>query len=349
MIYKEDYDLIRTFHLNAGHSKGSIKTYASAFSKYCEFHDMSLSDLLDEALREQESNLPDNKLSLYNRILNFRNFLIENYVGNTVSTTVGKIKTFYRYNRISLPFIPPLNTKNINRHDRIAFDELLTKDEIRLGLSIADDNLSMWILVLLCSGSSRSEAKAMTNEMFFNGTKSYHDSSNFVDALEYLSSHDDVVCTCKLTRAKTDMPHYTFLTPETVKFIAQVKLRAEDFNLSDCLLKNTPDHIGRKFRFINDYLKLGYAGGYRRFRPHMLRKFNATHLNQGSIKSELLDMESIDNLHGRGKGVTRDAYFKDNPDVMKLSYIRCMSNVSLYHKYTHEIVDGEVIVYSEKL
>lgn len=349
MIYKEDYDLIRAFHLNAGHSKSSIKTYASAFSKYCEFHDMSLSDLLDEALKEQEDKVPENKRRLYNRILSFRNFLIDNYVGNTISTTVTKIKTFYHYNRIDLPFIPPLNTKTIKKHNRISYGELLAKEEIRLALSIADDNLSMWILVLLCSGSSRSEAKSMTNEMFFRGTQSYHNKDNFIDALKYLSSHDNVVFTCNLTRLKTDMPYYTFLNPETVKFIAQVKLKTEDFNLCDCLLKNTPDHIGKKFRFINVYLELGYAGGYRRFRPHMLRKFNATHLNQGSIKSDLLDMEIIDNLQGRGKGSTREAYFKNNPDVLKLAYIRCMNNVSLYHRYSYEIVDGEVIVYSEKL
>ena len=190
----------------------------------------------------------------------------------------------------------------------------------------------------------------MTNEMFFRGTQSYHNEDNFIDALKYLSCRDDVVCTCKLTRRKTDKPYYTFLNPETVKFISQVKLKNNDFNLGSSLLKNTPDHIGKKFRFINDYLKLGYAGGYRRFRPHMLRKFNATHLNQGSLKyNDLLDMEIIDNLHGRGKGATREAYFKNNPDVLKLSYIKCMSNLSLYHKYSYEIIDGEVIVYSEKL
>ena len=80
----------------------------------------------------------------------------------------------------------------------------------------------------------------------------------------------------------------------------------------------------------------------------MLRKFNATHLNQGSHK-EFLGMDIVDNLHGRGKGATREAYFKDNPEVLKLSYIKCMNNISLYHRYSHEMVDGEVIVCAEKL
>ena len=348
MNHEKDYDLIRSFHLNAGHSKNSIKTYATAFSKYSDFHQMSLSELLEEAKIEQENNVPESKLKLYSRILSFRNFLIDNHVGNTISTTITKIKTFYHYNRITLPYIPPLNIRKIKKHDSISYEELLTKDEIRKALSIADDNLAMWILVLTSSGSSRCEAKSMTNEMLFKGTQAYHKKDSFEDALEYLSRHDNVVCTCKLTRKKTDKPYYTFLNPETVQFIAQVKLKDKDFNLDDCLLKFAPDYVGRKFRFINDYLKLGHAGGYRRFRPHMLRKFNATHLNQGSHK-EVLGMDIVDNLHGRGKGATREAYFKDNPEVLKLSYIKCMNNVSLYHRYTHEMVDGEVIVYAEKL
>lgn len=350
MKFENDYDLIRAFHLNAGHSKSSIKSYGTAFSKYCKFQDMSLTELLEEAKFEQENKVPLNKLSLFNRILSFRNFLIDNYVGNTISTTVTKIKTFYHHNRIRLPYISPLNTRKVKKHDIISYDELLSKDEIRKALSVADDNLSMWILVLTCCGSSRCEAKSMSNGMFFKGTQSYHMKDDFRDALKYLTRHDDVVCTCKLTRKKTDKPYYTFLNPETVKFIAKVKLKEEDFDLDNSLLKYTPDYIGKKFRFINDYLNFGYAGGYRRFRPHMLRKFNATHLNQGSIDfDDSLNMEIVDNLHGRGKGSTREAYFKDNPDVLKLSYVKCMSNVSLYHKYTWEIVDGEVIVYSQKL
>lgn len=348
MIFENDYDLIRSFHLNAGHSRSSIKTYGFAFSKYCEFHEMILTELLAEAKFEQENNVPESKLKLYDRILDFRNFLIDNYIGNTISTTITKIKTFYHYNRITLPYIPPLNTRKIKKHDFISYDELLTKDEIRKAISLADENLAMWIFVLTSSGSSRCEAKSMTNEMLFKGTQTYHGKDDFSDALKYLSIHDNVVCTCKLTRKKTDKTYYSFLNPETVQFIAEVKLRNDDFNLDDPLLKYTPDYIGRKFRFINDYLKLGYAGGYRRFRPHMLRKFNATRLNQGGIKSDFLDMDIVDNLHGRGKGATREAYFKENPEVLKLSYVKCMNNVSLFHTYSYEIADGEVYVFSKR-
>lgn len=200
--------------------------------------------------------------------------------------------------------------------------------------------------MLASSGCSRAEAKSLTNEILYTGTYSDHGKDDFRDALKYLASHDDVVCTCKLIRRKTDRPYYAFLNPETVQFIARAKLKNGDFNLNDPLLDYSPDYVGRKFRFINDCLGLGRAGAYRRFRPHMLRKFNATYLNQ--VGDDLLDMDMVDSLHGRSKGTTREAYFKNNPHYLKLAYVRCMNNVSLFHTYTYEIADGKLCVYSKR-
>lgn len=349
MNHEKDYDLIRSFHLNAGHSKNSIKTYGTAFSKYSDFHQMSLSELLEEAKIEQENNVPESKLKLYSRILSFRNFLIDNHVGNTISTTITKIKTFYHYNRITLPYIPPLNIRKIKKHDSISYEELLTKDEIRKAISIADDNLAMWILVLTSSGSSRCEAKSMTNRTFFEGTRMYHKKDDFRDAMKYLSRKNNVVCTCKLLRQKTDKPYYTFLNPECVQRIAKVKLKQEDFDLEDSLLKYELNHVNYKFKALNDYLGFGEIGGYARLRPHMLRKFNSTYLSQGTLEGNLLAMDSIDLLHGRGKNKTRQSYYKDNPDFLKLEYIKVMSNISLYRMYDWKIVNGKVKVISKPL
>lgn len=112
-MFETDKDLINNFHINSGHSVGSIKSYRSVFNKYYGFHNMSLSELLKEAIDEQESRIPENQLSIYDRIISFRNYMVENYLGNTIINSVSKIKTFYHYNRVHLPFIPPLNVKSI--------------------------------------------------------------------------------------------------------------------------------------------------------------------------------------------------------------------------------------------
>ena len=344
MYFINDYDLINDFHFKSGHSNESIKSYRTVFNKYTEFHNMSLCELLGEAISEQEERIPENKLSIYDRIISFRNHLAENHMLNTITNAISKIKTFYLYNRVYLPFIPPLNRKQVRKNDVISFEDLPTKDELREALRFADNNLSLWILVMISSGATRVEAKSMTNEMFFKGTLEYHKKDSFKDALKYLARRKNIVCTCKLIRQKTDKPYYTFLNPECVQKIAKVKLKQNDFDLKSPLLKYEINHVNYKFKLLNDYLGFGEVGGFSRLRPHMLRKFNATYLTQGCLDDAILNMNIVDELHGRGKNKTRESYFKDNPEYLKLKYIKAMSNISLYYRYEYKIVNGRIKV-----
>ena len=314
MYYTTDQDLIEDFHLRSGHSVGSKKSYRTVFNKYTAFHNMSLCDLLAEAITEQENHTPENRLSIYDRIISFRDYLTK-----------------------------------VNKNDLISFEDLPTKDELRLAMQFADDDLKMWIMVIISSGASRCEAKSMTNRTLFEGTRAYHKKDNFHDALKYLARNNNVVCTCKLVRQKTDKPYYTFLNPECVQRIAKIKLKQEDFDLDAPLLKYNLNHVNHKFKKLNDYLGFGEVGGYARLRPHMLRKFNSTYLTQGSFEGDLLGMDSVDLLHGRGKNKTRQAYYKDNPEYLKLEYIKVMNNVSLYRRYDWKIVNGKVKVISKPL
>jgi integrase len=349
MHFTDDQDLIYDFHKRAGHSSGSVKSYKSSFDLYRKFHNMTLCDLLDEAILEQEQELPVHRLSIYDRIVAFRDFLAENYVANTVNSSVSKILTFYRYNRIKIPFIPPLNPRTLKRNDEICFEDLPTKDELRLALEFAGDDLKLWILVLISSGSSRIDAKSMTNRTFFEGTWPYHKKDNFKDALECLECRDDVVCTCKLVRQKTDKPYYTFLNPECVQEIARVKLKQGDFDLDSPLLKYSINHVSDKFRQLNDYLGFGRVGGCSRIRSHMLRKFHASYLNQGNLEDDSLNMDKVDALHGRGVNNMRTTYYKNDPEYLKQKYIEAMSNIALYHIYEYEVVGGEVKVFARPL
>lgn len=350
MFYDEDKLLIESFHVSSGHCESTVKSYKTVFKKYCEFHNMSLSELLSEAIYEQEHSISNNNLSIYNRINSFKEYLIENHVGNTVKNSLAKIKTFYHYNRVVVPFMPPLNYNIIRQNDVISFDDLLTKDEIRAGLMLADDNMKLWIMVMLSSGSSRKDAKSMTNRTFFEGTSEYHKKDNFHDALKYLARKNNVVCTCKLIRSKTNKPYYTFLTPECVQKIAKIKLKQEDFDLDAPLLKYSINHVNYKCKQINDVLGLGVVGGYSKFRPHMFRKFHATYLNQGTIGGGFkIEMDYVDMFHGRPKNQTRQTYFKTNPNVYKLEYIKSMNNISLYHKYDWTIVNDKIKIISRSV
>ena len=349
MHFTDDEELIDNFHRRARHSPATVKAYRIVFNRYGKFHNMSLCELLDEAIEEQEQRLPISRLSIYDRILDFRDFMMENYKENTALSSESKIKTFYRYNRVEIPFIPPVNARTLRRSDVIGFEDLPTKDELRIALENADDDIKLWILVLISSGASRIDAKSMTNRTFFEGTWSYHEKDNFKDALECLAGRDDVVCTCRMIRRKTDKPYYTFLNPECVQEIARVKLKQEDFDLDGPLLKYSLAYVSAKFRQLNDKLEFGKAGGWIRLRAHMLRKFHASYLNQGALGENLLDMDDVDALHGRGGINARRNYYKNDPEYLKRKYVGAMSNISLYHSYDYEIVYGEIKVFSRHL
>lgn len=134
--------------------------------------------------KEQENHVPENRLSIYNRIVSFRSCLVENYTANTVANSISKIRTFYRYNRIRLPFIPPLNSNALARNGIISFADLPTKDEFRRALKASDDNIALWILVILSSGMTRAEAKSISNGMFFRWTEEHHKKADFKKAME---------------------------------------------------------------------------------------------------------------------------------------------------------------------
>ena len=131
------------------------------------------------------------------------------------------------------------------------------------------------------------------------------------------------------------------LNPECVQKIAEIKLKQKDFHPYDSFLGYNMNYVNYNFKLLNDRLGLGNSGRFSRLRPHILRKFHSTHLNQGSPYQKL-GMDEIDCLHGCGKNKTMDSYFKDNPEYLKYEYVKVMDNVSLYHKYNYKIIDGEI-------
>ena len=130
----------------------------------------------------------------------------------------------------------------------------------------------------------------------------------------------------------------TFYRFHSVRSIAETKLRTNDYDLDNYLLRHDLDWLGRRCMFYNEYFGFGKSGGYVRFRPHMFRKFFATHLTA--------NRNIVDALQGRCKSKTHNAYFKENPHFLKIEYVKCLNNISLYH--TYKVQEGEVYVYSKR-
>ena len=347
-------------------SPNSRKSYLTAMRKYERFHRMSFDDLIEEALTEQGQNLPEHELKLYDRIEDFKEWEMDNYKYNSIKSDLAKIKNIYKRSRVRLPYLPPLEIKHCKTSPFIEYHEILSKDEIRKAVKYFQPNFQARIMAMATGGYSLEETASMTLEQFIDDLHPYHQKQDQKEALRYIAEQDNIIWVTKMIRQKTKKPYYGMVNPETTQLIAKSWLhinldeykekhhkrlerisKERNWNgIKIPLFRQTKTYVTGHMGEINDLLDLGTAGDFRRFTPHSLRRYNATHLSGASLSDEEeMKVRMIDELQGRSMTPTQERYIKTNPVKQKLLYAKVMNNVSLFNTYTYEIYHGDVIVY----
>ena len=98
----DDKELVTEWfdHINA--KEGTQRLYRIAISKYMQYHDMSLSDLLSEAEQDITAGIIPRKRKIKSRIIDFRNSL-EGKSDNTQHNYVSAVRSFYKSMDVQLP------------------------------------------------------------------------------------------------------------------------------------------------------------------------------------------------------------------------------------------------------
>ena len=175
------------------------------------------------------------------------------------------------------------------------------------------------------SGSARTEMLNLTVQDLIESTRLYHNTNDIYEVLNILKDHDDVVPTFKIKRQKTDKWYYTFCSPEAVTAIVNYLLSIKKpIHNEDQLFQYHEVTVCYKFQEINDELGLGKKGTYNRFRSHMLRKFHASNL-----KNHGMSKEDINEMQGKGQNLVDEAYFFDDPNILREKYIEHMDAVTI--------------------
>ena len=326
-------------------SPSSQKSYRQSIKKYEQYHNLTISELVDEALIEQRNNVPEDMLKIYDRLMDFRSHCIESGLKyNTVSSHYTRICKVYRMNRIRIPYIPPMNPKRVNRSPEIEFEDILTKDELRKIMGYFNPEERIRAMAMLSGGFATQEAENLTKAQFFEDLKPYHQCEDYHEAMVKLSQMDNVIWVTKLKRQKTAKAYYGLVSPECVQMIAEV--RQNDKSMDGKLFECNMEYFSRKCNNINYKLGLGEAGDRAKLTTHAFRRFHATNINGGVLSyEERLKVEEVDELQGRGKTSTQSAYMKTSRLHQKLLYAKVLNNISLYNTYSYEIIDGDVVVY----
>ncbi|WP_455645452.1 hypothetical protein [Methanosphaera sp.] len=312
--------------------KGTKNCYISALDVYCEYHDMSLDELLAEAREDEEKGLILKKRRLKDRLISFRNHILDTGMsGNTIHTYFSKVQTVYRHYEIEIPQIPQIKLK---KSYITTYRDIPTRKHIKQALGKCNIGFKAFILFQCSSGSARAEALSLTVRHFISGCEDYLTKNTLDEQLQELSEKTDIVPTIYLRRIKTDKQYFTFCTPEASHAIIDYLLSRDGLTYDSKLFEFTNSSVTAKYQKINDNMGWGYKGNYRFFRSHALRKFHASNIG--------LPAEYIDSLQGRSKGKVHEAYIKVDPSQLKEKYVEVMKNVTIDYDPKEEFESEKV-------
>ena len=308
--------------------------YWSAIRKYETYHKLPMEELLQEAISEEENNIPLKDRKIKQRLISYRTFLLNsNLSQNTVRGYFTKIKTFYEHFEIEIPHLP--QAKYAREYETNYLD-LPSKEHIRMALDISTLDLKAVILFMASSGTAKAETLSLTVHDFILATRDYHTNGSLNEILEQLNKKDNVIPTFYLKRIKTDKYYYTFCSSEASQCIVKYLLTRQNLKLEDKLFDFTYSTLLARFQEINDYYNWGFKGKYRFFRSHTLRKFHASNIG--------LSAEYIDALQGRSKNEVHSTYIKTNPQKLKEIYLSVMDNVMINKSESKEVTQEFTIV-----
>lgn len=307
-------EILNEMHVGKNHAENTKRKFKVTIDSYCEFHQMTLDELLNEADDEEEQKIRWKKRTLKKRLLNYRRYLVDNnYSKQTIQTYMTNLLTLYRYFDFELEKLPSMS---IEDSSPIQQKQLPDKEIIRKAVEIAKPRMKAIILLMVSSGLGRAEVSNLTIKDYIDATKNYHDGGTIYEIINVLDQMDDVIPIFYLKREKTGKYFTTFCSPEAVHYINDYIRTRPKVGLNDPLFDVEYSVLGRDFNNINDKLHLGKVRNYNRLRSHMLRKFHAS-----ALYNDGMPRDFVNDLQGKSKNSTDESYFFVNEDDLKAEYI----------------------------
>lgn len=343
-MIKDSKPLLEKLYSERNISRSTQKGYEASFIKYCDFTKdkfNNLQEMLDFYLAEEDKRIPMRERSLKKDLLGFREYLLDRSNGGNVKsdrsfkTYFAKVKTIFNHFELEMPTLPQMKMEKGYISN---YNDLPTHDMIKTACEQSPLDLKALILFMSSSGSAKAETLSITVQMFLEGCEGYLEEkptgNNIEQTLKTLSDRHDIVPMIYLRRIKTDKWYYTYCSPEaSYMIIESLKLR-KNLKWEDKLFDYTSSLILARFQEINDNNNWGYVGSYRRFRSHALRKFMASNIG--------LPRDITDSIQGRSKDMIQEAYFKQDPQSLKKTYMEVMHRVMIYENWGHGTTLAEI-------
>lgn len=313
----------------------TIKNYHTSIELYTELLGRNMKDLIQEAIDEEENNVSWRNRKLRKYLINFKKYLNQNYRKGTTKKYYTTVCAVYRTYEVEINQIPVRNT---DKYEIISYDDIPTQKELEKALNYMSIDMKAFTLMIISSGLTIVDMLNLTIQDFLDATEDYHSKhdNSKIQLQELFFSAKDMVGTWKLKRQKTNKYFYTFTTPEANNAILQYLKKRNITSSDEKLFDFNTMTVYRTYKQINNDLEMGQAGpGYNRLRPHMLRKYHASHLK------DHIGMDYVDELQGRGKSSIRESYFYENPRMLREIFIDNMQYVTIQNEKYKNITLSE--------
>ena len=261
----EDQELIDDWFNHRNAKKGTRRLYSIAIRQYIQYHDLSLSELLEEAEDDIIKGVIPRKRSIKGRIIDFRNSL-EGKSDNTKHNYVSAVRSFFKSMDVQLPDNKRYDKTSILEENKFLGME---RSEIKRVLKYANVRDKAITLLISSSGTAAEELTNLTKDDFLNGL-----------------DRDIPICTFFIRREKTGGDYHTYCSPEASAAIQEyLNTRTDDLpwlfvgfiKETNQIVQLTPNAIAGIFRRLA--VKTGNEGEfgfYNKIRAHNFRKFFRT-------------------------------------------------------------------------
>lgn len=319
--------LLKNLFITFNHSEGTQRAYVYALEKYATYFEMGLDELLSDAESEESKGIKWKHKKIKFRLLDFRQYLLENYALNTVKSVMINVIKFYKFYDVEIYELQKINEKSVQKPQPIYFSDLPDKKIIRDALGIASPVMKAVILFICSSGCARAECLSLTIQDYIDALSEYLPNKNMTifEMIDLIDDDETIIPTFNIRRKKTNKYYTTYCSPKAVKAInAHILSRTDTVTNESKLFKIAVNYLTVSFEKINYDLGLGKIGPYNRFRSHMLRKFHASALYNDGIS-----LDDVNDLQGKAKNKTDQAYFMINPEDLKYKYIEHLPAVTI--------------------
>jgi len=263
----EDQELIEDWFNHKNAKEGTRRLYSIAIRQYIRYHDMSLSELLEEAEDDIIKGIIPRKRSIKGRIIDFRNSL-EGKSDNTKHNYVSAVRSFFKSMDVQLPDNKRCGNTSILEENRFLGME---RSEIKRVLKYANVRDKAITLLISSSGTAAEELTNLTKDDFYDGL-----------------DHANGICTFYIRREKTGGDYHTYCTPEASGAIQEYLNTREDdlpwlfvgfIKEKNQVVQMTPNAIAGIFRRLARKTgNEGEHGFFNKIRAHNFRKFYRTTL-----------------------------------------------------------------------